>query len=61
MKNFYDLEQKYLKILSKVDESFFNTLNEYSKYKEGLSGLFLASEPDHYWTAKNKVVFQKVC
>ncbi len=56
MKNFNDLEQEYLKILSKVDESFFNTVHEYSKFKEGLSGLFLASEPDHYWTAKNKIM-----
>jgi hypothetical protein len=24
--------------------------------KEGLSGLFLASEPDHYWNAKNKIM-----
>ncbi|MCH7315871.1 hypothetical protein [Acinetobacter sp. ANC 3882] len=56
MKDFNDLKQEYLKILSKVDESFFNTVHEYSKFKEGLSGLFLASEPNHYWTAKNKIM-----
>ncbi len=56
MKNFNVLQQEYLKILSKVDESFFNVVHEYSKEKEGLSGLFLASEPDHYWTAKNRIM-----
>lgn len=56
MKNFNVLEQEYLKILSKVDESFFNVVHEYSKEKEGLSGLFLASEPDNYWTAKNRIM-----
>lgn len=56
MKDFNDLKQEYLKILSKVDESFFNTVHEYSKFKEGLSGLFLASEPNHYWAAKNKIM-----
>lgn len=56
MKSFNDLKQEYLKILAKVDESFFNTVHEYSKFKEGLSGLFLASEPDLYWSAKNKIM-----
>lgn len=56
MKNFNVLQQEYLKILSKVDESFFNVVHESSKEKEGLSGLFLASEPDHYWTAKNRIM-----
>ncbi|OBY75494.1 hypothetical protein [Acinetobacter gyllenbergii] len=56
MKNFNVLEQEYLKLLSKVDESFFNVVHEYSKWKEGLSGLFLASEPDNYWIAKNRIM-----
>lgn len=56
MKNFNDLKKEYLRILAKVDESFFNTAHEYSKFKKGLSGLFLASEPDLYWSAKNKIM-----
>ena len=56
MKNFIDLQQKYLNILSELDESFLNEKHQNSKKKEGLSGLFLASEPDHYWNAKNKIM-----
>lgn len=56
MKNFDCLRQEYLDILRKIDESFFNTNHENSKVTEGLSGLFLASEPDNYWNAKNKIM-----
>ncbi|MEG1488508.1 hypothetical protein [Acinetobacter sp.] len=56
MKKFDVLEKEYLKILENIDESFFNILHPDSKYKEGLSGLFLASEPDEYWSAKNKIL-----
>lgn len=56
MKKFIDLEQKYLNILSEFDESFFNINHEHSKKAEGLSGLFLASEPENYWNAKNKIM-----
>ena len=56
MKNFDDLKQEYLKILNNIDESFFNIAHKSSKYNEGLSGLFLASEPDNYWQAKNKIM-----
>ncbi|QPF39163.1 hypothetical protein H0S58_06740 [Acinetobacter sp. TTH0-4] len=50
------LKQKYFNILSELDESFLNEKHLYSKKVEGLSGLFLASEPENYWTAKNKIM-----
>lgn len=56
MKNFDILKQEYLDILSELDESFFNTDHKNNKKDEGLSGLFLASEPDNYWMAKNKIM-----
>ena len=56
MKNFDILKQEYLNILSELDESFFNTGHKNNKKDEGLSGLFLASEPDNYWVAKNKIM-----
>lgn len=56
MKSFDILKQEYFNILSELDESFLNEKHVYSKKAEGLSGLFLASEPEHYWTAKNKIM-----
>jgi hypothetical protein len=56
MKKFEILQQEYLNILSKLDESFFNEKHSNSKKIEGLSSLFLASEPDNYWHAKNKIM-----
>jgi len=56
MKKFEILQQEYLKILSELDESFLNEKHQNSKKGEGLSGLFLASEPENYWLAKNKIM-----
>lgn len=56
MKKFEILQQEYLNILSELDESFFNEKHSNSKKIEGLSSLFLASEPDNYWHAKNKIM-----
>lgn len=56
MKNFDILKQEYLNVLSELDESFFNIGHKNNKKDEGLSGLFLASEPDNYWVAKNKIM-----
>lgn len=58
MKNFNDLKQNYLEILSTLDYSFFDKNNIDTKFhnENGLSGVFLPSEPDSYWTAKNKIM-----
>ena len=56
MKSFDILKQEYLDILSELDESFFNEGHKNNKKDEGLSGLFLASEPENYWMAKNKIM-----
>lgn len=56
MKSFEILKQEYFQILSKFDESFLNEKHPNSKKSEGLSSLFLASEPDDYWNAKNKIM-----
>ncbi|WP_353141428.1 hypothetical protein [Acinetobacter pragensis] len=56
MKKFETLQREYLNILSELDESFINEKYQNSKKDEGLSGLFLASEPENYWFAKNKIM-----
>ena len=59
MKSFEILKQEYFQILSKFDEAFLNEKHPNSKKSEGLSSLFLASEPDDYW-CRNKRVDNKV-
>lgn len=52
------LKQKYKEILSELDSSFFDKKHLDTKYHEGkgLSGLFLPSEPENYFQAKNKIM-----
>lgn len=58
MKNFNLLKQKYLEILSQLDESFLNQAHKEAKHhkKSGLSGVFIPSEPKNYWNSKNRIM-----
>lgn len=58
MKNANTLKNEYLDILSNLDESYFDKNHPETKYHEkaGLSGLFLPSQPDQYFEAKNKIM-----
>lgn len=58
MKNFDDLKKEYFNILSALDSTFFDKNISHTKYdkENGLSGLFLPSQPDNYFNAKNKIM-----
>ena len=58
MKNFDDLKKEYFNILSALDSTFFDKNISNTKYdkENGLSGLFLPSQPDNYFNAKNKIM-----
>ena len=58
MRNANTLKNEYLEILSSLDESYFDKNHPETKYNKeaGLSGLFLPSQPDQYFEAKNKII-----
>ena len=58
MKNLDDLKKEYFNILSALDSTFFDKNISHTKYdkENGLSGLFLPSQPDNYFNAKNKIM-----
>lgn len=56
MKSTESLKSLYFEILKDVDPSFFDKNHEFSKYLEGLSGLFLTSLPDGYFESSQKIM-----
>lgn len=54
MKDFNNLKKEYVRILSTLDVSFFDV--NHQQYIKQLAGLFVTSEPDGYFSAKNKIM-----
>lgn len=57
MKNFEQLREEYINILQDYSPSLLSNNPAANSYiAKNLSGLFLSSEPNHYWNSKNKIM-----